>query len=199
MLTFFSSMFCWLFLRNTSAALAHRWPRGCARLDVRLANNQLFTVFATFIYVKVSFPAKSKRSLHWSWTCLLSEVLPETVSHATENKFHVTEGCTAAQAVCTINGSSRSEGSFLFLCQSSTPEQEKSFQEMWGTALNCRIVSVLFPWRGCKIERNSTAHWTLARALHHRLERSGWQGASESEIWSGIFKVLNFTPSWLRI
>lgn len=46
------------------------------------------------------------------------------VANASENKFLFTEGYKVAQAVCKIDGTSGSEGLFIFLRQCSTPEQE---------------------------------------------------------------------------
>lgn len=127
------------------------------------------------------------------------------IANATKNKFHVTEGYNVAQAVCKIDGISGSEGSFIFLCHCSTPEQEKSskFSEnvkysakLQNRFCNFRTINVTRMQNRVKFPRRLN---TLGRAVHHPLERSGWQSGSEFEIWSGIVKALNVTSFCLCV
>lgn len=80
-----------------------------------------------------------------------------------------------AQAVCKIDGTSGSEGSFLFLRQRSNPEQEKT-----SVFRKCEIQRkiaerfVQFPKCRRKEDAKSSQIPSLVehRAVHHRLERS---------------------------
>lgn len=127
------------------------------------------------------------------------------VANASENKFLFTEGYKVAQGVCKIDGTSGSEGLFIFLRQCSTPEQEirsKCFENVKYSAklqnrfCNFCAVDLTRMQNRVRFPRILT---TLGRAVYYRLERSGWQRGSEFHIWSGIFKSLNFTASCLHV